>query len=108
MSVKNLKRLIKEYLKAGAGGTYDPTNPTGTISDEKILEDYVNVNLNSITKDGRIHLSIMPKKNIENKKIKLALDRILPVNLYFNDYNDAEQSKDINLQSIKSVISKYA
>tara|TARA_Y100000591_G_C21712780_1_gene634435 strand:- start:524 stop:856 length:333 start_codon:yes stop_codon:yes gene_type:complete len=104
LSVKNLKSLIKEYLKAGFGGTYDPVNPAGTISNEKILADYVIIDLNSITKDGRIHLNIKVNKNIKDKKIKLALDKLKFVNLYFNCYDDAENTKNLLLQQIKTTI----
>ena len=104
MSAKSLKNLIKEYLKAGAGGTYNPTNPAGTISDEKILSKYVNINLNSITKDGRIYLNIKINKNIKDKKIKLALSKLKIVNLYFNSYDDAENTKNLLLQKIETII----
>jgi len=104
LSVKSLKSLIKEYLKAGFGGTYDPVNPAGTISIDKILSDYVVINLNSITEDGRIYLDIKVNKNIKNKNIKLALDKLNFVNLYFNSYDDAEHAKNILLQQIKTAI----
>ncbi len=107
MNIKLLKKIIKEEIGRNLR-TYDPNNPTGTISDDKILSNYVNVNLSSDASSGRIFLNIHPRKNIENNKIKFILDKILPVNSYFEDYNEAEHNKNLILQQIKTMINNNA
>ena len=116
MSIKNLKVLIKEYLKFGAGGTYNPTNPTGTISDERIVADYVNITDYMDTESGRVVLSIKIKEDISNEE-KMNLAKILNVNLnsnsynkeyttYFNSSHEADQYKKNILQRVKKAINK--
>lgn len=116
MSIKNLKVLIKEYLKFGAGGTYNPTNPTGTISNERIVSDYVTIVDYMDTESGKVVLSIKIKDNISNEE-KANLANILNVKLspdsynkeyteYYNSSHEAKQYKNNILQRVKQEINK--
>ena len=116
MSIKSLKVLIKEYLKFGAGGTYNPVNPTGTISDEIIVADYITITDYPDTTSGKVVLSIKIKNDISNE-VKMNLANILNVNLsphsynkehtkYFNSSHEAAQYKNNILRSVKQEINK--
>ena len=116
MSIKNLKVLINEYLKFGAGGTYNATNPTGTISNEKIVANYVTVDDYLDTTSGKVVLSIKIKNDISNEE-KINLANILNVNLsphsynkeytkYFNSSHEATQYKNNILQRVNQAINK--
>ena len=117
MSIKNLKVLINEYLKFGAGGTYNATNPTGTISNEKIVANYVTIVDYPDTTSGKSVLLIKIKDGI-SKEEKLNLANILNVNLSPHSYNkeytkhfdssdEADRYKINILQKINQVINKW-
>ena len=106
MNIKILRKIIKEEIGRNLR-TYDPNNPTGTISNELKVLDFITVIENENTKNGKNILLIKVKKNIENKNIENELNSILPVKFEFIDYNSLKHKKNIIIDKIYGKISKY-
>ena len=111
MSTQKLRELIREYLKAGGGGTYDPTNPTGVIQNEKRVDDYIDIIENQNTDNGSTTLEIKVSKNINNPRIEEILNEILPVKYEIFDYNNDNSVKlqrDKVINKIFTIINNLA
>ena len=106
MNIKILRKIIKEEIGRNLR-TYDPNNPTGTISNDLKVLDFIIVTESANTHNGKNILVIKAKKNIENKNIENELNSILPVKYEFFDYNSLKHKKNIIIDKIYGKISKY-
>ena len=110
MSTQKLREMIREYVKAGSGGSYSPTNTSGVIQNEKRVDEYVDFIENMNTDDGSTTLEVKVSKNIDNPEIEDILNVILPVKYKIFDYNNGnnvKQQKNIIIYKIYGKISKY-
>lgn len=108
MSTQKLRELIKEYVKAGSGGTYDPTNASGVIQNEERVNKYIDFVENMNTDDGSTTLEVKVSKNIDNPAVENILNSILPVKYKIFDYNngnDVKHKKNDIINKIFGVIS---
>ena len=108
MSTQKLRELIKEYVKAGSGGTYDPTNASGVIQNEERVDEYVDFIENMNTDDGSTTLEVKVSKNIDNPEIEDILNSILPVKYKIFDYNNGNDVKQHKNNVINKIFSKIS
>lgn len=110
MSTQKIRELIREYVKAGVGGTYEPTNASGIIQNEERISDYVTFIENIDTNDGSTTLEVKVSKKINKPEIEKELNTILPVKYKIFDYNngnDVKHKKNEVINDLWGRISKY-
>ena len=103
MSLELIKRIIREELGRSKQTKFSPDSPTGVVTKDKIVSNYVDIDMTSNTDDGRTFLSIVYKDHLSDEE-KLKLN-ILPVKRYFNSYNEARHHKDDILRIVQQQIS---
>ena len=105
MSLSLIRKIIREELGRNKHTKFSPDSPAGIVTKDKILEDYIIIDITSNTADGRISLTIAFKEHLSNLE-KKNLSKILPVKMYFNSYNEAVNHKNLILQKVQQEISK--
>lgn len=105
MKIDLLRKIIREEIGRNLRTVFTPDSPAGIITKDKVVEDYVNIDISSNFEDGRSILSITIKRHLSPEE-KIKLRNILPVKMYFHSYNEAVSHKNKILLIVQQLINE--